>query len=154
MNTDDRALADRLRAMVSSDGIALVCTDRTTRELCTDITAAADRLEAFHVKPVVGERREAAMAFLREHVPSDAPIWTEPYELELTNMVSWMCEFAALQSPPPVVSGEAIDGIAAQILRDMCELPDYDSPDDQPNLIQCTTDELDLIVRRALGDGQ
>jgi len=53
---------------------------------------------------------------------------------------------------PPVVSGEAIDSIATTILRDVCELDGYTSPDDQPDLIQCTTDELDLIVRRALGE--
>lgn len=36
------------------------------------------------------------------------------------------------------------------IIRDVCELPDYTSPDDQPNLLQCTVEELDAILDRHL----
>lgn len=44
------------------------------------------------------------------------------------------------------------DRVVAKVLQEVCELPGYDSPDDQPNLLQCTTDELALCVRRALGE--
>jgi hypothetical protein len=42
--------------------------------------------------------------------------------------------------------------VVASILRGVCELPGYTSPDDQPDLLQCTTAELELVVRRALGE--
>jgi hypothetical protein len=37
------------------------------------------------------------------------------------------------------------------IVRDVCELPDYNSPDDQPDLLQCTTRQLSNILDRHLG---
>jgi hypothetical protein len=36
------------------------------------------------------------------------------------------------------------------IIKDVCELPDYTSPDDNPELLQCTVKELELILRRHL----
>lgn len=44
-STDVPALVERLRAMVSGDGRAIVCKDSTTRQMATDILAAADALE-------------------------------------------------------------------------------------------------------------
>lgn len=41
------------------------------------------------------------------------------------------------------------DAITA-IIKDVCERPDYTSPDDKPDLLQCTVDELTLILRRHL----
>lgn len=41
--------------------------------------------------------------------------------------------------------------IAAQVVTNVCELPDYTSPDDQPELLTCTVDQLHLCVMRALG---
>jgi hypothetical protein len=41
--------------------------------------------------------------------------------------------------------------IATQVVRNVCELPGYTSPDDQPDLVMCTVDELHLCVMRALG---
>jgi hypothetical protein len=52
----------------------------------------------------------------------------------------------SVQLPPAKV-----DEIVMRILTDVCELPDYNSPEDQPELLQCTTGELETIVRRALG---
>lgn len=43
-----------------------------------------------------------------------------------------------------------IEALAAVVVRDVCELPDYSSPEDQPNLIQCTVEELHVIVSGAL----
>jgi hypothetical protein len=40
--------------------------------------------------------------------------------------------------------------IAALIVRTVCELPGYSSPDDQPDLIMCTVQELEDAVLRAL----
>lgn len=40
------------------------------------------------------------------------------------------------------------------IIKDVCELPDYTSPDDNPELLQCTVKELDLILRRHLLAGE
>ena len=42
--------------------------------------------------------------------------------------------------------------LVARIIRNVCELPDYTSPDDQPDLLTCTVDELELCIRRALGE--
>jgi hypothetical protein len=44
------------------------------------------------------------------------------------------------------------DDIVAEAIRNVCELEGYTSPDDQPELLQCTTGELDLCIRRALGE--
>lgn len=38
---------------------------------------------------------------------------------------------------------------AAQVVQNVCELPDYTSPDNQPDLLQCTVSELEACVLRA-----
>lgn len=38
---------------------------------------------------------------------------------------------------------------AAQVILNVCELSDYTSPDDQPDLLQCTVKELEVCVLRA-----
>lgn len=38
------------------------------------------------------------------------------------------------------------------IIADVCDLPDYNSPDDRPTLLQCTTKELSAILERRLAD--
>lgn len=38
---------------------------------------------------------------------------------------------------------------AAQLIQNVCELPDYTSPDNQPDLLQCTVKELESCVIRA-----
>jgi hypothetical protein len=38
---------------------------------------------------------------------------------------------------------------AAQVILNVCELSDYTSPDDQPDLLQCTVSELESCVIRA-----
>lgn len=43
------------------------------------------------------------------------------------------------------------NAIVAKVLQDVCDLP-YDSPDDDPLLLQCTSSELQAILRRALGE--
>jgi hypothetical protein len=40
--------------------------------------------------------------------------------------------------------------IADKAVLGVCELPDYTSPDDQPDLLQCTVDELHLQVMNAV----
>jgi hypothetical protein len=35
---------------------------------------------------------------------------------------------------------------AEQVIRNVCELPDYTSPDAQPDLLQCTVKELEACV--------
>lgn len=37
---------------------------------------------------------------------------------------------------------------AAQVIRDVCELP-YTSPANQPNLLQCTIEELEACILSA-----
>jgi hypothetical protein len=39
--------------------------------------------------------------------------------------------------------------VAAQVIQNVCELPDYNSPDDQPDLLQCTVQELEMCILRA-----
>jgi hypothetical protein len=38
---------------------------------------------------------------------------------------------------------------AAQVIQSVSELPGYTSPDDQPELLQCTADELQECIVRA-----
>ena len=40
--------------------------------------------------------------------------------------------------------------LVANIIRDICELPDYQSPDDQPDLVMATVEELTIILDRNL----
>jgi hypothetical protein len=40
--------------------------------------------------------------------------------------------------------------IATAVVQNVCELPDYNSPDDQPELVMCTVTELHNCVMRAL----
>lgn len=42
--------------------------------------------------------------------------------------------------------------VANLIVRDVCELPDYTSPDDQPDLLQCTVEELQIICAQVIAD--
>lgn len=51
-----------------------------------------------------------------------------------------------------ITSQEARDAIVAAAVRNVCELCGYDSPDDRPDLVQCTVGQLELCVRRALGE--
>ena len=85
MNTDDRALADLIARLRDGD-------DLSAR------MEAADRLEAFHAKPVVDETafERAVGTLLDYHVTGD--------EFFRKFLVAYL---TALQSPPPVVSGEA-----------------------------------------------
>lgn len=46
---------------------------------------------------------------------------------------------------------EEAERIATNVVQRVCELPDYTSPDDQPDLLMCTVDQLHLCVMRALG---
>lgn len=39
--------------------------------------------------------------------------------------------------------------VATQVVQNVCELPDYTSPDDQPDLVMCTVQELESCVLRA-----
>jgi len=38
---------------------------------------------------------------------------------------------------------------AQQVIANVCELPDYTSPEDQPDLLQCTVQELQACVLSA-----
>ena len=46
---------------------------------------------------------------------------------------------------------EMRNAIVADAVREVCELGGYDSPDDQPDLLQCKASELETCIRRALG---
>lgn len=39
-----------------------------------------------------------------------------------------------------------------EIIKDISELDGYTSPDDNPDLLQCTVQELEVILRRHLGE--
>ncbi len=45
---------------------------------------------------------------------------------------------------------ELVERLRATIIQDVCELPDYNSPDDQPDLLQFTAEELQIILTRNL----
>lgn len=46
--------------------------------------------------------------------------------------------------------GPGVPEQVLQIIDDICELPDYTSPEDQPDLLMCTVDELSTILNRVL----
>jgi hypothetical protein len=43
-----------------------------------------------------------------------------------------------------------LEGISQRVTQDVCELPDYNSPGDQPDVVMATVEELALIVERAV----
>lgn len=59
--------------------------------------------------------------------------------------------FGIYSSPAPVTSNERSlpQRIATRVVEAVCELPDYTSPDDQPDLLTCTVQELEHCVLRA-----
>lgn len=62
-----------------------------------------------------------------------------------------MDTFDQLKQQKDAIQRVEAERIATQVVRNVCELPDYNSPDDQPELLTCTVDELHLCVMRALG---
>lgn len=48
---------------------------------------------------------------------------------------------------------EIAEAIANQVVLNVCELPDYNSPDDRPELVMCTVKELHDCVMRAFEAG-
>ena len=97
MNTDDRALADRLRKVASS--LTNAFRHAPDSPNVTTILSAADRLEAVHAKPVMGEE----VLRIVEDCVADMPSY-QPVAVMIANALRK--HFAALQSLPPVVSGE------------------------------------------------
>jgi hypothetical protein len=53
---------------------------------------------------------------------------------------------------PAIATQADRDRVVAEALRNVCELDGYTSPDDQPDLLQCTAAELETCIRRALGE--
>ena len=135
MNTDDRALADliaELRAACDADDArhdGSLLKGFAHHVKSADLRTILDRLEAFHAKPVAGrwpDRESIADAFLlsphrvqngdRQHAnPADYIEYIRTYKSASLGEARRVADFvlslpgalAALQSPPPVVSGEA-----------------------------------------------
>lgn len=61
------------------------------------------------------------------------------------------CECVALTpgTKPTVSSKTMAERIAERVVLEVCELPDYNSPEDQPDLVMCTVQELNACVLRA-----
>ena len=64
---------------------------------------------------------------------------------------------SALLSSPRVdgelddVPAKTLERVIERVLMDVCELPDRSSPDDQPEMMLVTGEELDMILKRHLG---
>ena len=61
--------------------------------------------------------------------------------------------FAGMNAQAPDLSGFSDDAktdLIGGIITNICELPDRTSPDDQPDMMLVTAEELDLILRRHL----
>lgn len=56
------------------------------------------------------------------------------------------------RTPKPQELAGDVSNVVRRVLTDVCELPDRNSPDDDPDMLLITTDELETIVRRALGE--
>jgi len=116
MNTDDRALADRLRKVASS--LTNAFRHAPDSPNVTTILSAADRLEAFHAKPVVGERWtddewQRLLRIVHAAITENAPGGLTPGRIDvLADSVMHALDddqAAALQSPPPVVSTPGVN---------------------------------------------
>ncbi len=46
---------------------------------------------------------------------------------------------------------KALERAIERIIQDACELPDRTSPEDQPEMLLITGEELDMLLRRHLG---
>lgn len=55
------------------------------------------------------------------------------------------------EAPAPAGEAVELEKTIERILRDSCELPDRNSPEDQPEMLLITVEELDMILRRHLG---
>ena len=51
-----------------------------------------------------------------------------------------------MTDPQPTAADREAREIARAIVQDICELPDFNSPDDPPDLLLCTVDELTNIA--------
>ena len=114
MNTDDRALADlieRARARLARHSRIFSPEDENL------VASMADRLEAFHAKPPASDV-EIVRAVLHAHkramTPPDSGWGNMSYLKgsydDLPVFQAALAAYrAALQSPPPVVSGEAVE---------------------------------------------
>lgn len=126
MNTDDRALADliarRDAAILEIRRMVATMPRRNHHgaidDSCNAISAALDRLEAFHAKPLdraailVGARAwwKAKMPsdFISAEIKGDGRVVVYWQDSDESGKYTLPVDFlAALQSPPPVVSGEA-----------------------------------------------
>jgi hypothetical protein len=56
----------------------------------------------------------------------------------------------ARESQRGALSETQRQGLTGRIILNVCELSDYTSPDDQPDLLQCTVKELEACIERAL----
>ena len=60
------------------------------------------------------------------------------------------CAYCALEDAQAEIerltSENHYNAIATTVVQNVCELPDYNSPDDQPELLQCTVTELHNAV--------
>lgn len=61
-----------------------------------------------------------------------------------------MNEPKAVSMPAGMRARTPRDEFVALVIRNVCELPDYTSPDDQPDLLTCTVRELDACIERAI----
>jgi hypothetical protein len=67
-----------------------------------------------------------------------------------THNGAWCAEHgSSWKAGCPSCEGARAARIATQVVQNVCELPDYNSPDDQPDLVMCTVQELENCVLRA-----
>lgn len=67
-------------------------------------------------------------------------------EIDIAGLVRDLSRLRDLLEPMDV------SAVATKVTNAVCELPDRTSPEDQPDMLMVTVDELHLIVRRALGE--
>jgi len=103
MNTDDRALADLIARLTEAlDFDAQAGTDAQWSRLMAEAMNARDRLEAFHAKPTAND---PVIAF-EEYWGASKYRTRNMIGYSDKKCLAWEAYSAALQSPPPVVSGE------------------------------------------------
>lgn len=78
------------------------------------------------------------------------PSGTKPTVTSKANDGAWCAEHGSTWKVDcPSCEGAIAARVAARTVQNVCELPDYNSPEDQPDLVMCTVQELENCVLRA-----
>lgn len=104
-----------------------------------------------HSRPGEDEVERVAMALHQAYRDCAERIMPRTWEnLWPDELETYLCQARAAIAALSRTYEQGIEDVAAQIVQDVAELPDRTSPDDWPDAMLVTADELAEIVRLAL----